>query len=140
MPSNTDSSLKNRALVVLGGIGALALYPYASRSTYRLEEPALYIAIGCLIAIVLVIFSDRLTSLKLTQNSFELQLKGIKEELEDTIGEVKQVLPSGDPRILEAEKLVSKSSVHDLREEARDIASAMKLLREIMREYKRNDF
>lgn len=81
-----------------------------------------------------------MTSLKLTRDSFELQLEGIKEELEDTIGEVKRTLPSNDPRVLEAEKLVSKSASQDLNEEARDIGAAMKLLREIMREYRRNDF
>ena len=59
---------------------------------------------------------------------------------EDTIGEVKKARPANDPRILKAEKLMSKSSGQYLKGEARDIGAAMKLLREIMREYKRSDF
>lgn len=137
--SSSSDSLKAIALLVLGGIAALALFPYASGKAYRLEEPALYIAIGCAIAIVLVILSDRITSLKVTRDSFEMQLESIRGALQDTINDVKGVIAVEDPRILRAEQLVRKPLEQDLIKEAKDIGAAMRMLREVMRAYKRGD-
>lgn len=139
MSSSSADSLKATALFVLGGIATLALFPYATGTVFRLEEPALYISIGCAIAIVLVILSDRITSLKVTRDSFEMQLEGIRDELKDTINDVKGVIAADDPRILEAEELVRKPLEQDLIKEAKDIGAAMRMLREVMRAYRRED-
>lgn len=140
MASSSEGPVKSTAVVVLGGIAALALFPYGSGQVYRLEESALYISIGCAVAITLVILSDRLTSLKVTRDSFEMQLESIKGELEDTIGEVKGAIAVADPRLDEAKKLIRKPGEHDLAQEAKDIGVALKMLREVMKEYKREQF
>ncbi|MEW7991094.1 MAG: hypothetical protein AB2820_12635 [Candidatus Thiodiazotropha sp.] len=138
--SNAGEQLKAISVVVLGGIAAMCLFPYASGDTYRIEESQVYITLASAAAIVLVMMSDRITLLKLTTDSLEIQLSSIKEELNDTIQEVKENIPGHNNKIEKAQSLVSDASNnkdHDLLEEANDIGQAMKLLREVMREYKR---
>ena len=137
--NNSGDILKIFALLMLGAIAAMALFPYASGEAFRLNEPELFIVMASAAAIVLVILSDRITSLKLTTSSLELQLSSIREELSETIQEVKEALPNQREKISKAESLVSNlddDGERDLLEEAKDIGLAMKMLREVMREYK----
>ena len=137
MKSEAGDALKITAVIVLGVIAALALFPYASGERIRIEEPALYIALGSAVCIAVVILSDRLSSLKATRDSFELHLESVRGDLESTISEFRRVAPVDDPRINEAEELVVKSHGGDLRQEAEDIGKAMKMLRAVMREYQK---
>lgn len=120
----------------------MALYPFASGSDVRLDESELYITLSCAIAIVLVILSDRLTSLKVTRNSFEIELENIRNELSTTIHEAKTAMPSKAPKFIEIENLVTRnrsSESEDIIKEAKAIGEAMKMLRVIMHEYKQEN-
>ena len=136
MHSHSNESLKITAVIMLGIIACFSLFSYASGSDHRLEEESVYISIGCAISIAIVILSDRITSLKATHDSFEIHLGTMRHDLENTLEEVKKnILKKDDLRIAKAEQLIEKPKERNLNKEAQDIGKAMKMLREIMREY-----
>ena len=60
----------------------------------------------------------------------------MRHDLENTLEEVKKnILKKDDLRIAKAEQLIEKPKERNLNKEAQDIGKAMKMLREIMREY-----
>lgn len=136
---NENNNIKSLAIFLLAGVAAMAMFPFASGNDLRLDEPELYITLACAAAIVLVVISDRITSLKLTRDSFEIELDNIQRELSTTIDEVKTVISPQEPRISEIESVMStikSSESNDLIQEAKEIGKAMKMLREIIHEYK----
>lgn len=139
MNSKGDGILKITAVIVLGFIGLFALFPYASGNDYSLDQRVVTLIIGVAIAVVIVILSDRLTSLKITRDSMELQLSAIREDLKETINEVKEAVPEKSEEISAVEQVISDSEDKegDILSEAKEIGQAMKMLRGIMREYKR---
>ena len=132
--------LKAIAIIVFGVIAVMTLFPYANGNTFRIEEEQIYIIVACAIGIAVVVMSDRITSLKIEKGALDIKLTDIKEELNDTIQQVKTSMPEHKGKMQQAEKLISKkqdSNDSDLLEEADDIGKAMKMLREVMASYKK---
>jgi hypothetical protein len=138
MSSDRDERLKLTAILMLGAIGLFALFPYASGDDLSLDEEATMVAIGAAIGVIIVILSYRLTSLKITRDSMELQLSSMREDLRETVSEVKEAMPEKVLEISAVESTISKSEEKsgDILSEAKEIGQAMKMLRGIMREYK----
>lgn len=133
--------LKATAIIVFGVIAGMTLFPYASGSRIRLDEPQIFIIVACVIGVVIIVMSDRITSLKIERGALDIKLATIKEQLNDTIKEVKLVMPEKEQqeKIKQAESMVNKKEEEngdDLLKEAEDIGKAMRMLREIMASYK----
>ena len=136
MHSHSKEFLKITAVITLGIIACFPLFPYASGSAFRINEDGLIISAICAASIAIVIFSDRITSFKATHNSFEVHLETIRHDLENTLEEVKSnILRKEDPRITKAEQLITEPKERNLSQEAKDIGKAMRMLRQVMREY-----
>lgn len=134
---NSDN-IKISAILALGIIGGLPLYRYIDRISDPSSEE-MYIVIGCVIAIVLVLLSDRLTSLKVSKDKLELQLSEIKREVRETARDFKENTSGVDSeRIEKIEKKTSQEQQSDLIQEAEEIGSAMAMLREVISSYKKN--